>query len=182
MKVLLGITGSVAAVLTPKIVKALKNAGHEVKVVSTDRGLYFFDSTKVETEVFKDMDEWQEGGYVKNSDVLHIDFGKWADVLLIAPLTADTLSDIANGKCDKFLTCIARAWPLTKPMLFAPAMNTNMWEHPVTAEHLKKIALWLSGSLVVIPPIEKRLACGDVGKGAMADIVTIVEEVNKLKV
>ena len=183
MKIVLGITGSVAATLTPKIVKALLEEGHEVKVVTTERGAYFFNAFDVSVqgvEVLRDKDEWPEDGYKKGAIVPHIDLHKWADMLLIAPLTADTLTDIAIGKADKFLTCIAYAWPLDKPFAVAPAMNTNMWNDPLTKDHLTQIdERYLK--FKVIDPISNMLACGDVGMGAMAKIQTIVDTVKRFE-
>jgi len=68
--------------------------------------------------------------------VLHIELRRWADVLLFAPLTAHTLAKLALGLCDNLPTNIARAWDSNKPVLVAPAMNTHMWNHPLTADHL----------------------------------------------
>jgi phosphopantothenoylcysteine decarboxylase len=180
MKILLGITGSVAATLTPKIIASLKAAGYELKVVSTERGLYFFDPAKAGEPIMRDKDEWTENRYQRDQGVPHIDLNKWADLFLIAPLTADTLADIANGKADKFLTSIARAWPREKPLVVAPAMNTNMWTHPITGEQLQKIASWFP-NFRVVPPTERRLACGDVGVGALAEIKSIIDFVSKFE-
>lgn len=109
--------------------------------------------------------------------VLHIELRKWADVLVVAPCTANTLAKLAGGLADNLLTCVARAWEfgaggrVAKPFLLAPAMNTCMWEHPVTAQHLGTLQGW---GVQVIPPIEKVLACGDKGVGAMAEVDAIV--------
>lgn len=84
-------------------------------------------------QVLKDEDEWS--CWSKREDpVLHIDLRKWADVLLVAPLSANTLAKLANGLCDNLLTCVARAWDFSRPLLVAPAMNTLMWESPFTAK------------------------------------------------
>ena len=178
-KVILGVTGSVAATLTAKMVKALVDADMEVKVVSTERGLYFFDRKAINVPVFSDKDEWQEGGYLKNVPVPHIDFGDWADILLIAPLTADTLSDMAHGKADKFLTSIVLAWPKEKPLVFAPAMNTRMWENPITRANLEIVRTVYQ--IKIVGPVSGRLACGFVGLGVMARIEAIVAVVCSLK-
>lgn len=184
MKVLLGVTGSVAAKLTSKMVHGLLSSGHEVKVVSTERGLFFFQRYDIRDvyhiDILTDKDEWPEDGYHRGDPIGHIDLGLWADLMLIAPLSADTLSDIANGKCDKFLTSIARAWPREKPIVIAPAMNTRMWTHPVTAEHISKLRDYYKISMV--GPIDAELACGEVGMGAMAKITDIVNAVNSFKI
>lgn len=190
MNIILGITGSVAATLTPKLYNGLIAAGHEVKIVATTPALYFIPPD-FSVEIFKDKDEWPVGGYHKNDPVKHIEFRTWADLLLIAPLTANTLAKIANGICDNFLCCIARAWPKEKPVILAPAMNTEMWDDIITALHLRDLNGFHTSTsylmhqryikLTVVNPISKKLACGDVGKGAMADIKTIIEAVNSVQ-
>lgn len=101
---------------------------------------------------------------------------KWADLLLIAPLSANTLAKLAGGHADNLLTCVARAWTFSKPLLLAPAMNTAMWEHPITAVHLGVLAAW--GARTVMPVV-KLLACGDEGRGAMASVADIVRAVQE---
>jgi len=91
--------------------------------------------------------------------------------MIIAPLDANTLAKIANGLCDNLLTCTIRAWDVKKPLLFCPAMNTFMWEHPITSEHISRL---VSMGYTQVPPIRKTLACGDTGVGAMAEVATIV--------
>lgn len=209
--VLLGVTGSVASILTPELFQQLSSAGFQVKVVATQAALYFFDphaigaGTAGERDLntlILDEDEWPGKGqgklYQRGDKVLHIELRRWADVLLIAPLDANTLAKLANGLCDNCLTCVWRAWDRTRPVLIAPAMNTMMWEHPLTEDHLRRLAT-LSGAgelphhlhpdhlierinelcptFRVIPPQSKKLACDDVGIGAMASVETIVERV-----
>ena len=211
--VLLGVTGSVAAIRTPALYEALKHAGHRVKVVATAPSLYFFDPATLDPVhsltparnlevVILDEDEWpgrDDGGrYERGDEVLHIQLRRWAEVLVIAPLDANTLAKLANGLADNCLTCVWRAWERSRPVVLAPAMNTLMWEHPATARHLRQIAedagasplslLDLPGLLVwidehcprlrIVPPQSKRLACDDVGVGAMAEIEAIVQIVN----
>src|SRR5207244_10305246 len=72
--------------------------------------------------------------------VPHIELRKWADLLCIAPLDANTLAKLANGLADNCLTCVWRAWELARPVVLAPAMNTLMWDHPLTRRHLRQIA------------------------------------------
>jgi hypothetical protein len=126
-----------------------------------------------------DACEWSSFGVVGADAVPHIELRRWADLLLVAPCTAHTLARLAGGAADNLLTSVARAWPFSggggsprvaKPVLVAPAMNTAMWEHPVTAQHLATIQGW---GFAVVPPVEKRLACGDVGMGAMAAPVDV---------
>jgi len=158
--ILLGVTGSVAAVKTPELVTALRADGQAVRVVATDSALYFFDPVALDpTRVLRnpevvvlDEDEWPGRGdgrrYSRGDAVMHIELRRWADLFVIAPLDANTLAKLANGLCDNCLTCVWRAWDLAKPVVLAPAMNTLMWEHPFTRRHLKSIAAdWRCGRL-----------------------------------
>lgn len=197
-KVLLGATGSVAAIRVPAIVEALTSSSHEVKVVATEAAAYFFDSKSVGAPVYRDADEWPGDRYERGSDVLHIELRRWADLFLIAPLDANTLAKLAVGLCDNCLTCVWRAWDKSRPIILAPAMNTLMWENDFTRKHLRAIAAdhgaghipghldesqliaainERSRTLHVVAPISKELACGDVGVGAMAEVPTIAAAV-----
>ncbi|GAC1465535.1 MAG: hypothetical protein NVSMB9_05250 [Isosphaeraceae bacterium] len=204
-RILLGVTGSVAAVRTPVLYQSLRSAGHRVRVLATEASLYFFDPASLgsvddeeDGPLFRDADEWRGLSYQAGDPVLHIEFRKWADLLVIAPLDANTLAKFALGLSDNFLTCVFRAWDFSRPVILAPAMNTRMWESPVTLRHLRQLvsdhgqpgasgdwtldgapevfARWAPG-LVLISPEARRLACGDVGMGAMADVVSIAEAV-----
>ena len=118
--------------------------------------------------VILDEDEWPGERYERGDPVLHIELRRWADVLLIAPCDANTLAKLALGLTDNCLTCVYRAWDRTRPVILAPAMNTLMWEHPATARHLEQLTADLRDSLRVLMPVNKKLACDDVGLGAMA--------------
>ena len=174
MNILLGISGSVAAIYTSKLVTALSTLG-TVKVVTTNAGSNFTNEKYSGVSYYTDKDEvdsWQGLG----DSILHIDLRNWADVFVIAPLSANTMAKIAGGLCDNLLTCVVRAWDYGKPMIVCPAMNTKMWENPPTGDHLD----WMvENGILVILPVEKKLACGDVGIGAMCPheaIVTLVSE------
>ncbi|XP_064169775.1 phosphopantothenoylcysteine decarboxylase isoform X3 [Anguilla rostrata] len=112
----------------------------------------------------------------RSDPVLHIELRRWADLLVIAPLDANTLGKIASGICDNLLTCVVRAWDLTRPLVFCPAMNTAMWQHPITA---KQVAVLKEFGYVEVPCIAKKLVCGDEGKGAMAEVSTIIDVVKE---
>jgi phosphopantothenoylcysteine decarboxylase len=206
--VLLGVTGSVAAIKTPSLFAELRRAGHIVKIVATDAALYFFDPVALDPArssrnpdiVIVDADEWPGERYQRTDTVLHIELRRWAEVLLIAPLDANTLAKLANGLCDNCLTCVWRAWEPSRPVVLAPAMNTLMWQHPTTARHLRQLAAdadadpppdvsfeslpeWINAQakgLRIVPPESRRLACDDIGIGAMADVGRIVEVVGKM--
>ena len=201
MNILLGMTGSVATTLAPKLVQALSKVGN-VRVVVTESAKYFYDHNELINLLMKqlgvsypylldDKAEW-EFWKKKGDPIEHIDMAKWADVLVIAPLTANTLAKMANGICDNLLTCLYRAWDLTKPIVIAPSMNTKMWEHPLTGEHLLKLDgfnpaqqryvhyLKQCKHLTLVEPVVKKLACGDIGKGGMGDISDIVKVVESI--
>ena len=197
--------------MTPPLYDALKQAGHRVKVVATRSALYFFDPALLDSDngqrnkevVILDEDEWpgQEVGrrWQRGEPVLHIELRRWADVLAIAPLDANTLAKLALGICDNCLTCVWRAWERSRPVVLAPAMNTLMWEHPATARHLRQVAAdlgkeppavgladmvdWINShvpSLRVVPPVSKRLACDDVGLGAMGSVGDVVSAIGTM--
>jgi phosphopantothenoylcysteine decarboxylase len=212
--VLLGVTGSVAAIKVPELFADLRRLGHNVKVVATRAALYFFDPVALTGEmigqrdaetVILDEDEWpgRDVGrrYRRSDDVVHIELRRWADLLLIAPLDANTLAKLACGLCDNCLTCVWRAWDTARPVVLAPAMNTLMWQHPATARHLRQLTSdasvstppsdlsteslldWINGHcprLRIVPPESKRLACNDEGIGALASLPAITAIVREL--
>ncbi|XP_030832797.1 phosphopantothenoylcysteine decarboxylase [Strongylocentrotus purpuratus] len=129
-----------------------------------------------DVKLYRDQDEWE--AWKKISDpVLHIELRRWADVMVIAPLDANTLGKIASGICDNLLTCVVRAWDMKRPLLFCPSMNTHMWEHPITHRQVSELT---SLGYSEIPCVEKLLACGDKGFGAMAEVRTIVDRVKDI--
>jgi phosphopantothenoylcysteine decarboxylase len=209
--VLLGVTGSVAAIRVPDLFAALRRAGHAVKVVATQASLYFFDPAALTNSasrdpetVILDEDEWpgRAAGqrWQRGDPVLHIELRRWADLLVVAPLDANSLAKLANGLADNCLTCVWRAWDGLRPVVLAPAMNTLMWEHRLTARHLRQLAAdvgaeppanldldrlldWINQNcprLRIVPPQSKQLACGDVGVGALAEVGEIVQAVQAL--
>jgi len=177
-------------------------------LVSTEPALHFFDPSELARDeldplggpIFRDADEWAGDRYRRDDPVLHIAFRQWADLLIVAPLDANTLAKFALGLSDNFLTCLFRAWDFEKPVILAPAMNTLMWESPVTLRHLRQLLAdrapgsddqsWTldeaadrfaseTPRLILVPPQAKRLACGDVGLGAMAEVTSIAEAVRQ---
>ncbi|XP_069898966.1 phosphopantothenoylcysteine decarboxylase isoform X1 [Dipodomys merriami] len=175
--VLVGVTGSVAALKLPLLVsKLLEIPGLEVTVVTTERAKHFYSPQDVPVALFSDADEW-EMWKGRSDPVLHIDLRRWADLMLVAPLDANTLGKVAGGLCDNLLTCVIRAWDRSKPLLFCPAMNTAMWEHPITAQQVGQLKAF---GYQEIPCIAKKLVCGDQGLGAMAEVDTIVAQVKEV--
>ena len=198
--VLLGATGSVAAVRVPVLFEQLTARGHVVKIVATKPATYFFDPAPLRDHLTLEADEWPGQRWIRGDEVRHIELRRWADVFVIAPLDANTLAKLAGGLSDNCLTCVWRAWDRARPVVLAPAMNTLMWEHPLTSRHLRQLAEdaegapppgqdlaglvdWINAHcprLAVAPPQSKRLACDDVGVGAMASLETVVAAVDRL--
>ncbi|KAI0736345.1 flavoprotein [Fomitopsis betulina] len=178
--ILLIATGSVASIKLPLIVSELISYKHvRVEVVATKPSIAFFDVPAVErtgARVWRDEDEWPSDGAFRIGDpILHIELRRWADIVLVAPCSANTLAKIAHGTCDNLATSLLRALAPTTPTYVFPAMNTLMYEHPLTAEHIRVVREVVGYQ--VVGPIGKKLACGDIGLGAMTewkDIVQIV--------
>lgn len=174
---LLAVTGSVAAIKTPSLIQQFREHGQvDIRIIATQHSQHFFSRDEVAAlgvQILTDEDEWKSWKSLADS-VLHIELRKWADVLLIAPLDANTMAKMAAGMCDNLLTCVVRAWDRTKPQFYCPAMNTVMWDHPVTREHQSKLSEF---GFREIAPVVKRLACGDYGTGAMAEVPDIVRTV-----
>lgn len=271
-RVVLGVTGSVAAVKAPELAcRLVEECDADVRIVLSEGGRHFWrndaareyhpghwqrlqqlllppeqqqplsavddkDTTPPPplplVQVIEAADEWKAWRRL-GDPVLHIDLRDWADVLVVAPLSAHSLAKLAHGLCDDALSCVARAWDFGhcecyddksgtgtgsdddgtrsssssgrgKPVLLAPAMNTAMWEHPLTAQQLQTVQSFAgcctstsstsqsdnnnsnkqqqpnneSNNLVrIVPPQSKLLACGEVGVGAMASVDAIVQAV-----
>ena len=176
-KLLVCCTGSVASIKIPKLLHELLDSIPQlaIKLVATQRSLHFFDPTTIPNtvELYTDADEWDTWSKIGDK-VLHIELRRWADVMLIAPCDANTLAKISGGICDNLLSCVVRAWDLSKPLLYCPAMNTAMWQHPLTD---KQISVLDGFGYIRLGPISKVLACGDNGLGAMSEVADIVNSV-----
>lgn len=171
-KVLIGICGSIAAYKTILLVRELIRAGAEVKVIMTPAATDFVGpltlSTLSKNPVHTDM--FKEGSWAN-----HVMLGRWADVLLIAPLSCNTLAKMANGLCDNLL--LATYLSATCPVVVAPAMDEDMWKHPSTRENLDRIARF--GNRII--PVETgELASGLNGPGRMAEPEQILQYLSNM--
>ncbi|MCX8091451.1 MAG: phosphopantothenoylcysteine decarboxylase [Verrucomicrobiae bacterium] len=174
--IVLGVTGSIAAHRAVDLVSLLTKAGYDVHVVLTAAARQFvtplpFQSLSrqpVVTDLFAEVESWQPG---------HIRLADAADLLLIAPATANIIAKLAHGLADDALSCIALALPPKTPVLIAPAMNGKMWLHPATRQN---VATLKSRGVKFIGPDKGMLACGYEGLGRLWPVEDIARRVQKL--
>ena len=163
MRLLLGITGGIAAYKGPELVRALRRRGHTVRCVLTEsaRKLVAADAL-----VAVSGEPVSCALFPGDGTMPHIDLARWCEGLLVAPATADVLARLALGLADDLLTTLHLALEPAKPVWLAPAMNTVMWEKPVVQSHLRTLT---ERGAHIIAPVSGHLACGESGIGAMAD-------------
>ncbi|KAL9106397.1 MAG: hypothetical protein Q9227_008598 [Pyrenula ochraceoflavens] len=197
--ILLASSGSVATIKLPLITKSLASLPHvSIRIVITASAENFLlgqseeqpelstllDINDVEG-IHRDEDEWIKP-WVRGDKILHIELRRWAHVMVVAPLSANTLAKVTTGMTDNLLTSVIRAWEIPgifdvtsndpgKRIFVAPAMNTAMWRHPVTRKHIDQLEKDWKDWVTVLKPIEKELACGDTGDGAMMSWDIIVQ-------
>lgn len=166
-KVLIGVSGSIAAYKIPLLVRQLVKEGAEVKVIMTEAAKSFVSKLTLSTlskspvlDVLFDEESWSN----------HVMLGRWADVMLIAPLSCNTLSKMATGLCDNLL--MATYLSATCPVIVAPAMDEDMWHHSTTRQNLVTLA---TNNVTIIPVEHGELASGLIGDGRMAEPETIVQ-------
>ena len=162
--ILLGITSSIAIYKSLELIRLYVKAGANVKVIMTKASQKFitpltFEAISQNKVLCEETENWD-----KSQDYNHIDIGKWADIFVIAPCTANTINKLSNGIADNLLTQTALAYPRVK--LLAPAANTNMLKNPITQASLKMLKLC---NFEIVSSVVKELACKDVGDGAMAE-------------
>ncbi len=161
--VVLGVSGGIAAYRSCELARSLVKAGATVQVVLTEYGARFVGPLTFQALTGRPA-EVGHGGTLAQAGMDHIDLGRQADALVIAPATANTLAKVACGLADNLLTTTVLA--STCPLVLAPAMNTRMWENPVTRENLKRLRR--QARVVLVGPDAGELACGDQGAGRMA--------------
>ncbi|HRB39071.1 MAG TPA: bifunctional phosphopantothenoylcysteine decarboxylase/phosphopantothenate--cysteine ligase CoaBC, partial [Bacteroidia bacterium] len=170
-KILLGVTGSIAAYKTPELVRQLVQQGATVKVIVTAAAKDFVSplvlstvskNETLQTFTSEDNSTWNN----------HVELGLWCDIFLVAPLSANTLAKFANGICDNLLTAVFLSCRNT--VMVAPAMDVDMFKHPSTQKNLEIIA---KNNIKIIGPESGELASGLTGKGRMTEPEDIVQEV-----
>jgi phosphopantothenoylcysteine decarboxylase / phosphopantothenate---cysteine ligase len=177
MRVTVGVSGGIAAYKAAELVRALQRRGVEVHVVMTEAATRFVQPLtfaaltghKVISSLWEDGDS---SGATYESSIEHIGEAQWTEALVVAPATAHTLAKFANGIADDFLTTMYLA--TAAPVLVAPAMNVNMWQHPAVRANLETLR---QRGVRVIDPGTGDLACGMVGEGRMAEPEAIAEVV-----
>jgi phosphopantothenoylcysteine decarboxylase/phosphopantothenate--cysteine ligase len=174
-KVVLGITGGISAYKTPEIVRALVKAGCDVEVVLTSEGERFVSPMVLSTLAGKRV--WRQADFLSDDTgwrIPHIALADWADVILVAPCTAETLSNMARGAGKELLCSILLA--AGAPVVVFPAMNVNMLNHPATARNMEILK---ETGIFIADPETGSLACGYEGKGRLPAVEVILEEMWK---
>ena len=170
--ILLGITGGIAAYKICTLIRNFKKSGAEVKIIATPNALNFV--TKLTLQNLSQSEVYVEEFDVKNWKPEHISLSDWADIMLIAPATANTISKIAQGIADNLLTSVACAF--SKKMLIAPAMNVNMWNNNAVQNNMKILQ---KRGIEILEPESGFLACGYMGKGRLCSLDKIYNAVEE---
>ncbi len=171
--IVLGVTASIAIYKACELVRRLRQEGYVLSVIQTReseeliRPIVFqsLSGNKVYSGLFETPDAWQIG---------HISLAKQADLILVAPATANIIAKVSCGICDDLLTCVIAA--SVSPVVIAPAMNENMYKNKITQVNIKKLK---SLGYKFVGPVKGELACGDTGVGCLAAVEDIIREVKK---
>ena len=174
-KVLLGVTGSIAAFKAAVLTSRLVKEGVRVKVVMTKEATCFVTPLTFQVlsgnKVYQDMFAGWD-----SPEIEHISLSEWADLILVCPATANILSKTANGLADDLLSATILA--ARKPVIFVPAMNAGMWQNPILQKKVKELK---SLGYRFIGPTKGRLACGKEGEGRMVEVETVIAALAKIK-
>lgn len=174
MKVVLGVSGGIAAYKAPDLVRRLRDVGAEVRVIVTPNGARFVSPLALAavSDHGVILDQWGDAGH---GGVDHIELARWSDLLLIAPATANVIAKLATGIADDALTTYAIAH--RGPLMIAPAMNTFMYRHATVTQNLATLR---DRGAIILDPDSGLLACGDEGVGRMPDPPEIANQVKAL--
>ena len=171
--ILVGISGGIAAYKIPELIRLLRKAGAEVRVATTKNALEFVTELTLQTlsgyKVYSDV-----FAAINTHSTEHISLPDWADLMIIAPATANVLGKMANGIADDALTTTFCA--MRKPVVIAPAMNDKMYQCPATQEAMRHLSGW--DNITMLDCAEGELACGTTGRGRMQEPDAIVEAAN----
>ena len=175
-KIVLGVTGSIAAYKAAELVRGLVKAGAEVQPVMTEAAGRFIAPLTIATLAGRSVlsELWPEAGEARDGWTQHVDLGLWADAVVVAPCTAQTLATLAGGFCDSMLAAVVLS--ARCPVLVAPAMDHDMWNHPATQ---RNVATLRADGVEVVPPAHGELASGLVGDGRLPEPDVLVEHVGR---
>ena len=173
-QIIVCVTGGISAYKACELVRDLMKKGYCVRVMMTKEAVKFvteltfrnLTNQPVAVDMFDGNIDW---------DPCHISLAEWADVIAVVPATANFIGKLANGICDDLPSCVLMA--SKAEILLAPAMNTNMYQHPAFEQNLKKIK---SFGYKIVSPVKGRLACGSTGIGHLAEVSLIAAEIEKL--
>lgn len=177
-RVLLGITGGIAAYKSAELTRALKKSGIDVQVVMTEAASKFITATTLQAlsgkRVFTDLWDDAVANTIANG-MAHIELSRGADAILVAPASADFIAKLANGLCNDLLStlCIARDANAC-PLMLAPAMNREMWENPATQRNVARL---ITDGVIILGPDSGDQACGETGMGRMLEPEALLAEV-----
>lgn len=166
--ILIGITGGIAAYKICELIRKFKKNGADVQVICTPNALNFV--TKLTLQNLSQNEVFVDEFHPKHWKPEHISLADWADVMIIAPASANTIGKIAQGIADNLLTSVACAFP--KPMIIAPAMNVNMWQNSAVQSNINILK---SRGAEILPPESGFLACGYLGRGRLCSIDKIFD-------
>ena len=175
LHILLGVTGGIAAFKAVSLASKLTTAGAQVKTVMTEAACQLVGPKSFEavthSPVYTSM--WTPS---EQHEIDHIALADWANIVVVAPATADIIGKVVGGICDDLLsTILCACW--AKPILFAPAMNQNMWTNPVVRRNVGALA---ELGAQFVGPVEGRLACGHEGIGRMAEPDDILKHIQQI--
>jgi len=186
--ILIGVCGGISSYKTCELVRLLIKNGFEVKVMMTGAGTKFvtplvfqeLSRQAVYWDMFTPLESKPLRGFtlLKEKNIKHIALSQWADLCVIAPCSANTLSKIAGGICDNLLTTVVCALPIKTKVLLSPAMNENMWKNEIIQENVKK--LQKIDKYLVMSPLKGELACGVYGEGRMPEPKDIYRKIKTI--
>lgn len=173
----LAVSGSISAYKAADLTSQLKKRGYEVQVLMTEASTHFIPPLTLQVLSQKPVhiDIMTE---IDPASVSHIDLAKQTDLFLVVPASANTIAKLTYGMADNMVTGVALALPPHVPKIIAPAMNTKMYDNPITQSNLDKLR---HVGYEIIEPRESLLACGDMGRGALAELETILERIKELQ-
>lgn len=170
-KILLAVTGSIAAYKTPELVRQFIKAGAEVKVIITPSATEFVSALALQTVSKNTVYSNVNDGATWNN---HVKLGRWADVMIIAPCSANSLAKLATGLCDNLVCAVYLS--AVCPVFIAPAMDEDMWLHPAAKANIEKVKGF---GIHIIPVVHGELASGLIGEGRMAEPQYIVTHLHE---